>query len=67
MTPIAADARRIIESALLRLAAPGCSCEGGEVCQACAAVEALEQLGQAEFVAGMLEQAKRERGDRCEP
>lgn len=55
----AALARQVIESALLQLAALECSCvPGGAVCKPCAAVAALELLGEAEATAGLLGKGK---------
>lgn len=52
--PAAALAREYLEALLLPLTEAECSCEGEVICSACAAIEALEQLGRAEFVAGLL-------------
>lgn len=65
--PIPADtiAREILEAAFRQLAELPCECDGDRVCVAHAAIEALEWIAEAEFVAGMLE-ATTEADDRCD-
>lgn len=58
MTPIAADLLQVVEAAMLKLADTECSCVGEAKCMRCVAIEALELLGQADFVAGLMEMGK---------
>ena len=53
---------RILNDALAQHAADAgpCACDGPTVCRACAAVAALERLGEIEAVVGMMDRARNE-------